>query len=205
MMPGAAFTAPNPGERPASCKMVLMIPAPLNHTSARALEYDALRDLLRGYTQSALGQARIAQLAPSGDRAWIERQQQLVAEIRAYLRTGGRFDFAGLMDPTRLVEKARIEGAALEPTEIRDIISVVDRAAEWLEIALHPPSAMRPPADDRRGGDEGSGSPWPAVAALSSAIIDFTEFLRQFLYPPRPPARFRRGRYEAAGWARLTP
>ena len=81
-----------------------MIPAPLSHTSARPLEYDALRDVLRGYAQSALGQGRIAQLVPSTDRTWIERQQQLAAEVREYLRAGGRFDFAELLDPTRLVE-----------------------------------------------------------------------------------------------------
>jgi DNA mismatch repair protein MutS2 len=156
-----------------------MVPAQLSHASARALEYDALRDLLRGYAQSALGQARLAQLAPSSDRAWIERQQQLTAEIREYMRTGGRFDFAGLLDPATLVEKARIEGVALETGEIRDVITVVDRAAEWLEIALHPPTDMKPGVDEGRGGDEGSGVAWPAVAALSSAIVDFTPFLRQ--------------------------
>jgi DNA mismatch repair protein MutS2 len=155
-----------------------MIPAPLSHTSARPLEYDVLLDVLRGYAQSALGQARMAQLAPSTDRAWIERQQQLAAEVREYLRCAGRFDFAGLMDPSQLVEKARIQGVALEPTEIRDVIAVVDRAAEWFEIALHPPSSMKAP--EERRGDEGSGSPWPAVASLSSAIIDFTNFLRLF-------------------------
>jgi hypothetical protein len=41
-----------------------MVPSPLTHTSARALEYDALREMLRGYTWSALGQARLQQLAP---------------------------------------------------------------------------------------------------------------------------------------------
>jgi len=125
-----------------------------------------------------LGQARIAQLAPSTERAWIERQQQLTAEVGEYLRAGGSFDFAGLLDPTRWVEKSRIEGAALEPGEIRDVLTVADRAAEWLEIALHPPSRMKLPAEV--SGGEGAGSPWPAVAALSSAIIDFTDFLRQF-------------------------
>jgi DNA mismatch repair protein MutS2 len=153
-----------------------MVPSPLTHTSARALEYDALRELLRGYTWSALGQARLQQLAPSTDRLWIERQQQLAAEIGEYLRAGGRFDFTGMVDPKRLLEKARIQGATLEPAEIRDIITVVDRAAEWLEIALNPPSDLRPPGYLR--GDEGTGSPWPAVAALSSAIIDFTPLLR---------------------------
>ena len=62
-------------------------------TSARVLEFDSLRELLRAYTNSPLGQSRIAELAPSTDRAWIEIQQQLASEIREFRRTGGRFDF----------------------------------------------------------------------------------------------------------------
>jgi DNA mismatch repair protein MutS2 len=147
-----------------------MSQASIRHTSARVLEFDVFLELLRAYAPSPLGQARVAALAPSRDLAWIANQQQLAAEVRAFLRAGGRFDFAGLLDPARLVERARIEGAALEPREIRDLLAVVDRAAEWREIALHPPTNMR--MDDRVA--------WPAVAALSSAILDFTDFLRFF-------------------------
>ncbi len=57
-------------------------------------------------------------------------------------------------------------GSALETTDIRDVILVVDRAAEWREIASSPPAAMK--------------LEWKAVALLSSAITDFTEFLRAF-------------------------
>jgi DNA mismatch repair protein MutS2 len=140
--------------------------ASLAHTSARALEFDSLREILRGHAYSPLGQAKIAALVPSADAAWIERQQQLAAEIREYLRVGGRFEFSGLLDPTSLVEKARIEGAALETAEIRDVLLVADRADEWRHIAQHPPTQMK--------------QPFEAVAALSSAIVDFTEFLRFF-------------------------
>jgi DNA mismatch repair protein MutS2 len=164
----------------------MMVPAPLTHTGSRALEYDGLRDLLRGYAQSALGQARISQLVPSTDRTWIERQQQLTTEVREFLRAGGRFDFSGLLDPVRALEKARIAGVALEPDEIRDLVTLVDRAAEWSEIALHPPSEMKFPTDRERSGNEGTDSPWPAVAALSSAIVDFTLFLRQFRHKILP-------------------
>ena len=80
---------------------------------------------------------------PSTDRDWIENQQQLTTEIREFRRVGGRFDFSGLLDVTKLVEKSRIAGAALETTEIRDVVLVVDRAAEWREIALNPPAAMK--------------------------------------------------------------
>jgi DNA mismatch repair protein MutS2 len=142
------------------------MPDALPHASARVLEFDALRELLRGYAVSPLGQARVEALAPSSDRPWIERQQQLTQEVREYLRTGSRFDFSGLLDVGKLLDKSRIEGAALEVLEIRDVLVVVDRADEWLQIALHPPT-------DLRAG-------WPAVAALSSAIADFTDLVRFF-------------------------
>src|SRR3954465_12167605 len=53
----------------------------LRHTSARALEFDAFLELLRGYTQSPLGRARVEALAPTSDREWAEQQQRLAQEI----------------------------------------------------------------------------------------------------------------------------
>jgi DNA mismatch repair protein MutS2 len=138
----------------------------LAHSCARVLEFDALRELLRGYASSPLGQARIASLTPSLDRQWIETQEELASEIREFHRVGGRFDFSGLTDVTSLVEKSRVAGAALEAAEIREVVRVMDRAAEWREIALHPPAAMRPE--------------WRGVRALSGQIADFTDFLRSF-------------------------
>jgi DNA mismatch repair protein MutS2 len=143
-----------------------MPPQLLSHTSAPVLEFDSLRDLLSGYASSPLGHGLIANLAPSTDREWIENQQQLATEIREFRRVGGRFDFSGLLDVSTLVEKSRIAGAALETTDIRDVVLVVDRAAEWREIALSPPAAMK--------------LEWTKVAQLSSGITDFTEFLRAF-------------------------
>jgi DNA mismatch repair protein MutS2 len=143
-----------------------MLLDPLPHTSARVLEFESLRDLLSGYAWSPLGQGRIAALVPSGDPAWIENQHWLTEEIREFRRVGGHFEFSGLLEITELLEKSRIGGAALETAEIRDVVLLVDRAAEWREIALSPPVAMK--------------VEWKAVAQLSSAVIDFTEFLRSF-------------------------
>jgi DNA mismatch repair protein MutS2 len=138
----------------------------LLHNSARVLEFDSLRELLRAYASSALGQQRVTELTPSTNRAWIETQQQLADEIRDFRRIGGRFDFSGLLDIVLPVEKSRIAGAALETTEIRDVILVVDRAAEWRAIVLNPPIALK--------------SDWHAIRALSAEIVDFAEFLRGF-------------------------
>ena len=138
----------------------------LKHTSARVLEFESLRDLIRGYASSPLGQERIAALSPSVDRQWIENQHQLTNEIREFRRVGGRFEFTGMLEISTTVEKARIHGAVLETTEIRDVVLVVDRASEWRGIALSPPAAMK--------------LPWTAVATLSSGIADFSDFLRAF-------------------------
>jgi DNA mismatch repair protein MutS2 len=138
----------------------------LIHSSSQVLEFDALRLLLRGYASSPLGQKRIASLKPSTDRDWIQSQQELATEMQEFRRVGGRFDFSGLIEIDSLVKKSRIAGAVLETTEIRDVLLVVDRAAEWREIALHPPAAMR--------------SEWKGVRELSGQIVDFTEFLRWF-------------------------
>jgi DNA mismatch repair protein MutS2 len=147
-------------------KPMSFVPNPVTHTSSRLLEFETLRDLLAGYASSPLGQRRIAELLPSLDRAWIETQQNLTTEIREYRRVGGRFEFAGLPEVGKLIEKSRIGGAALETTEIRDVVLVADRGAEWREIVRQPPAAMR--------------SEWAAVAALSAGIQDFTGFLRAF-------------------------
>ncbi len=142
------------------------MPAPLLHTSAAALEFDRLREMVRGCCQSELGRQAVDSLAPTSDAEWIERQQQLTAEIRAFLRSGGRFDFSGLTDPSQLVLRARISGATLDAGELRDSILLVDRAAEWREAAAHPPDAMK--------------EPWPAVEQLSAGLADFTPLLRYF-------------------------
>jgi len=142
------------------------VPNPVLRSSSRLLEFESLREVLAGYASSPLGQRRIADLAPSLDSAWIENQQQLTAEIREYRRVGGRFEFLGLPEVQMLIEKSRISGAALETTEIRDVVLVADRASEWREIVRQPPAAMR--------------SEWRSVNTLSAGIQDFAAFLRAF-------------------------
>ena len=143
-----------------------MPPTLLAQASGRALEFEALRELLRGYASSPLGQERITALGPSADRSWIRNQQQLTSEIREFRRVGGRFDFSGLLDIATLLEQSRIAGAALETVEIRDVVQVVDRAAEWRQVSLSPPAAMK--------------LEWHRSPPCPRSIVDFGEFLRSF-------------------------
>ena len=120
-----------------------------------ALEWPRLRDHIADRTSSPLGRAWILALQPCADLAWIDLQQQRTAEMQRMIRGGGSFDFRGLFDPTMLLEKARIDGAALEATEIRDLLEVVERVAAWRNLLEPSPSGPR--------------YDWPGIAGLSRA------------------------------------
>ncbi len=143
-----------------------MSPQPLQHVSSRVLEFNTFLEVLGMYISSSLGKARAAALAPTGDRDWITRQQQLAEEARRFLASGSRFDFSGLFDAQTLLAKARIPGAMLEIDELRDTLLLVDKASEWREIALNPSAAVQ--------------ESWVEMRAISQGIADFTPLLRFF-------------------------
>jgi DNA mismatch repair protein MutS2 len=147
-------------------ELLPVIPSPLRESSSAALEWPRLRDHIAGRTFSPLGRAWIQALEPSSDLAWIDQQQQRTAEVRTMLARGGSFDFHGLFDPTILLDKARIDGAALESTEIRDLLNVVERVAAWRNLIAPPPSGTR--------------YDWPSINELSSPLLshDLAPLLR---------------------------
>ena len=134
------------------------VPSPLRESSAAALEWPRLRDHIAGRTVSPLGRGWILALEPSADLTWIDQQQQRTAELRTMLTRGGSFEFHGLFDPTVLLDKARIDGAALESTEIRDLLTVVERVAAWRNLINPPPNSTR--------------YEWPGIVELSSPLLD---------------------------------
>ncbi len=140
------------------------------------MEWPRLREYIASRTFSALGRAWILALEPCADLVWIDLQQQRTAEMRSMLTRGGSFEFHGLFDPTTLLEKARIEGAALEATEIRDLLAVVERVAAWRNLIDPPPSVTR--------------YEWPGIAALSAPLLD---------YDLAPLLRLLRGKIEPDG------
>ena len=140
------------------------MPPEMTYTSARLLEFDSLRELLRGYVASDLGRTRVQALVPSAELRSIQSQHQLTSEVREFRRAGGSFNFSGLADVAKNLEKARISGVALDPEEIIGVITVVDRAAEWREIAFNPPQGMK--------------TDWAAVRELSSGVVDFAPLLK---------------------------
>ncbi|WP_260472836.1 endonuclease MutS2 [Edaphobacter aggregans] len=142
-----------------SPELLPTIPSLLHESSTSALEWPRLRDHIAGRTFSPLGRAWILALEPCADLPWIDQQHQRTAEMRAMLLSGGSFEFRGLFDPTLLLDKARIEGSALEGLEVRDLLTVAERVAAWRTLIDPPPNAPR--------------YDWPAIDALSGSLRAF--------------------------------
>lgn len=113
--------------------------------------------MIAGYADSSLGKSRIAALEASRDLGWINQQQARVAEMQRLFAAGTRVAFAGMFDPQLLLDRSRIQGAALDAEEIRDLLGVVDRIAQWRAIVVAPPAAI-------------AGN-WPEIEALSAPLL----------------------------------
>ena len=148
------------------------IPGPIAASSP--LEWDKFVAFVGGYAQSALGRAWIGALTPSTDRAWVGRQQALVAEMRLLVAAGVMPQLRALFDPSDLLAKARIEGVALESEELRAVIALAEEITGWTELMRTPP--------------ENTQDRLPELTTLSNELLatslrHLTESMREKILP----------------------
>ena len=144
-------------------------PAPLFEIGAKALQWNDLQQQLAERAQSPLGRECVLALQPSAELAWIQQQQQRTEEMRRLITGGGAFQFRGIFDPSEMLDKARIEGSALEPAELLSAQALAERVEAWRQVILAPPGAVQ--------------SKWPAIEELSAPLLthdlgDLVRFLR---------------------------
>ncbi|WP_371417073.1 endonuclease MutS2 [Granulicella sp. S156] len=150
-------------------ELLSQTPAPLSEIGAKALQWNDLQQQLAERAQSPLGRACVLALQPSAELAWIEQQQQRTAEMRRLITGGGGFQFRGIFDPSDVLDKARIEGSALEPAELLSALALAERVEAWRQVILAPPGAVQ--------------GKWPAIEELSAPLLmhdlgDLVRFLR---------------------------
>jgi DNA mismatch repair protein MutS2 len=107
--------------------------------SCDALEWGRLLELVASFVQSSVTREWMLSMKPSRDSSWIEQQHDLVSEMRLLLGQGVSPSLGGLFDPTKLTDRARIQGALLEPDEIRDLLFLVDNITTWQALIERPP------------------------------------------------------------------
>jgi DNA mismatch repair protein MutS2 len=110
--------------------------------SCEALEWARLLELVASFAHSSVARAWLLAMKPSRDILWIDRQHTLSSEMRLLLGQGISPSLGGLFDPTQLTDKARIQGALLEPEEIRDLLFLVDNITTWQALIQSPPESV---------------------------------------------------------------
>src|SRR5271156_5712154 len=142
--------------------------------SCEALEWSRLLELVATFVHSRVAREWLLVMKPSRDTAWIDQQRGLASEMRLLLAQGVSPALGGLFDPTRLTDKARIQGALLEPEEIRDLLFLMDNITTWQALIESPPETVAAQLDGLR-----ALSQLPAGAQLAH----LTRSLRSRLNP----------------------
>ena len=105
----------------------------MSRPAEEILEFDRLRDLLRGRTTSLPGRRAVDALGFRTDRAELEREFAAIAEAVAYLRAGEELGFGALADPQGWMARLAVPGAVLTPPELLDAVTLLDTAAALRE------------------------------------------------------------------------
>ncbi len=96
----------------------------------KALEYDKIRDILKKYTASQLGTARVETLSPSSDIHKVRYLQTLCSEATFFYQLHGGIPLGGLADITKSLTHAAKTGAILDPEELLKIQKVAQIPTE---------------------------------------------------------------------------
>lgn len=153
--------------------MLPSIPDPLQHTGADMLEFARLRELVAGYAGTAPGREWTLALWPSRKLQWAAMEQQRVSEALYLLRGGFSLDFHGLIDPSALLERARMGGAVLEVDELRALAVLAGRFRAFQEWMLRLPNDLTPPfASDAKDGAPGSKTQIPFLRQLAAPLAE---------------------------------
>jgi DNA mismatch repair protein MutS2 len=102
----------------------------LDAESRRALELDAVLEIVAGEAATGPGREAILTLEPMAEAAWVAEQHAVVAEGVGVLESDGRFLPSGLPDPSPILDNLAVERWHPEPLELRNLAVVLAAVSE---------------------------------------------------------------------------
>ena len=135
----------------------------------KALEYDKIRELLKKYTASRLGTARVEALAPSHDVGKIRYLQTLCSEAKFFHQLYGGIPLGGLTDVRASLTHAAKVGAILDPEELLNVRKVAQI-----------------PTDIHKAFKKHDREEFPNLFSIVDALPVFPELVEAILYCLNP-------------------
>ncbi len=135
----------------------------------KALEYDKIRELLKKYTASRLGTARVEALAPSYDVDQVRYLQTLCSEAKFFHQLYGGIPLGGLADIRDSLTHAAKVGAILDPEELLKVQKVAQI-----------------PTDIHKAFEKRDREEFPNLFLIVDALPVFPELVESILYCINP-------------------
>jgi DNA mismatch repair protein MutS2 len=127
--------------------------------SCRVLEFEAVKDLLRGFLSGPISHSSVAAISPGDVLAAITVSLERVREAVEFLREGSRPSLGGLEDPGAIFDRLRVEGVSCTAREILTVLAVMRKGQEL-----------------RKNFDR---APFPNLAGLADVLPDFRSLLSE--------------------------
>lgn len=102
----------------------------MNTQAFGILEFSSLRALVRRGAQTDMARARIDALEPFENVEALHSALREVSEAMELRQRGARISFEGVADPAESVARLQIEGAALEPLAMLDLVRLCTAAID---------------------------------------------------------------------------
>jgi len=102
----------------------------MNSQAFSILEFDQLRQLVRRYAQTQMGREHVDALQPFDDFGALQRVLSEVAEALQLRTRAVRFSFEGVADPQAAIAHLKIQGTALEPLTMLDLVRLCNAALD---------------------------------------------------------------------------
>lgn len=136
-------------------------------SAVELLAFDALIDIVRGFSTSELGRRALRALAFSTDGPALEASFAAIGEAVEYLGSGAELGFGALADPEPWLERLALPEVALDPAQLLDAAGLVETAADTRRSLL----ALRERWPLLAGRGQGLADLRPLAAAIRRAIL----------------------------------
>lgn len=101
----------------------------------KALEFNQILDLLKGFATSSIGKSLCGSLRPQRKLSWIEKRLGEVDELKNIVEVYGDIPVGGITDVREAIARAKIEGTVLSPQEILNILGNI-RVSDGLKSSF---------------------------------------------------------------------
>src|SRR5438045_1159948 len=113
------------------------------HSAAlKALEFDRVVEMVRGFAMTPMGDERLARLTPSGDPQKVAQLLAATTETVKYLAANGLFPLRSAADIPQVLAALAVEGRALEAKRLLTLATFLGSVEEAVAAIRRAPGSF---------------------------------------------------------------